>query len=659
MRNVKISLSLLLIMVTSQLWSAIYWVGSSPGCSGGNVRATLNLALLSAALNSDSTDEIRLTNTVSYTGNSDGSYVLTDWSPAAAGQLTLVGGYADCNTAVTTRTAVGSTSNPVFTVETSSQASSEVTFKNLDISASSQYGLIAQGGAEVILDNVKVDSNESGIWVKDGGFVEVKAASRVQYNGSVATVPAGGGIRCSGINSAVTVAGLIKRNRAGSGGNLYVSSGCFVELTNGALIEGWGNSTNDADFGGGIYVAEGGELLATGGQQHVTISKHSADYGGAIYLSNTGKATLINTLIDGNIAHVDGAAIYANSNTTLTSPQLIMDKDSSCTLINTCSAISNNIQTGSLIYNRNSFIDISRTMIRNNTLSASLVPGAQEVILYVNSLSGAVAKNRLDRLAVARNEFNILAVVNGSSEVDITHLTMARNSYFNTSSGLILDPLFIGNQGGEVEVQNSIINDSAGSHNVSGIITGDCNLVDDSGGLPAGSFDIGSAQFVNVTGNNADVRQIASSPGVDMCQEDDFAWSNNLDIELQAAPVNENTNPQGAPGQSGGLFDAGYDEVYDNIGPDEFLLSVQKQGSGSGSIVSTPSGIACGTDCSEVYFNGTLVTLFANASTGSDFINWLNCPLATGNQCLVSVQASQTISAVFEPDDLIFKNGFE
>ena len=144
-----------------------------------------------------------------------------------------------------------------------------------------------------------------------------------------------------------------------------------------------------------------------------------------------------------------------------------------------------------------------------------------------------------------------------------------------------------------------------------------------------------------------------------MCLEDDFAWSNNLDIELQTAPVNENTNPQGAPGQAGGLFDAGYDEVYDNIGPDEFLLSIQKQGSGSGSVVSSPIGIACGTDCSEVYFNGTLVTLFANVSAGSDFVQWLNCPLASGNECLVSVQSTQTITAVFEPDDLIFRDGFE
>jgi hypothetical protein len=647
-----------LFVFSSPLWGAQYWVGNSASCTGANVRSSLSLALLAAALDGDSSDEIRLTNTVTYTGG-NGNYALTDWSPSAAGSLTLVGGYVDCNTAVTTETVVGATTNTVFTVQTSSQATSQVTFKNLVISASDQYGLIVQGGGEVVLDNSKVDSNQNGVWVKDGGFLEVKANSRIQYNGTVASVPAGGGLRCSGTNSAVTVAGLIKRNRAASGGNLYVSSGCFVELTNGALIEGYGLSSLDANYGAGVYVASGGELLASGGQQHVTISKNTADYGGAIYISETGRATLINTLIDGNIGHVAGSAIYANSSSTLASPQLIMDKDSSCTLINTCSAISNNIQSGSLIYNRNSYIDISRTMIRNNILSASLVPGTQEVVLYANSLSGAVAKVRLDRVAVARNEINLMTVANGQSQVDMTHMTVARNSYFDTGSGMLLDPIFIGNQGGDVEVQNSIINDSSGMQNISGSFNGDCNLVDDSSGWPVGDFDIGTAQFVNVTGNNADVRQLASSPGVDMCVEDDFAWSNNLDIELQTAPVNENTNPQGAPGQAGGLFDAGYDEVYDNIGPDEFLLSIQKQGSGSGSVVSSPIGIACGTDCSEVYFNGTLVTLFANVSAGSDFVQWLNCPLASGNECLVSVLSTQTITAVFEPDDLIFRDGFE
>jgi hypothetical protein len=129
----------------------------------------------------------------------------------------------------------------------------------------------------------------------------------------------------------------------------------------------------DANYGGGIYVSAGGELYASGGHQHVTISKNNADYGGAIYISESGKATLINTLIENNNANIEGTAIYANSSNTLSAPQLVMDKDSSCVLINTCSAISENTVTGSLIYVRNSFVDISRTMIRNNNMPSPLV----------------------------------------------------------------------------------------------------------------------------------------------------------------------------------------------------------------------------------------------------------------------------------------------
>ena len=144
-----------------------------------------------------------------------------------------------------------------------------------------------------------------------------------------------------------------------------------------------------------------------------------------------------------------------------------------------------------------------------------------------------------------------------------------------------------------------------------------------------------------------------------MCLEDGFNWTGNTDLEYQSTPVNENTNPQGSPGQAGGLYDAGADEVYANVGEDEFLLSVERLGSGSGSIVSTPLGIACGTDCSEVFFNETLVTLFANPSSGSEFVGWSGCPLANGNECIISVEEPATVGAIFQSDDIIFVNGFE
>jgi hypothetical protein len=51
-------------------------------------------------------------------------------------------------------------------------------------------------------------------------------------------------------------------------------------------------------------------------------------------------------------------------------------------------------------------------------------------------------------------------------------------------------------------------------------------------------------------------------------------------------------------------------------------LTVTKAGSGTGTVTSVPAGIACGVDCTEVYINGTEVTLTATPDTGSDFTGW-------------------------------------
>ena len=40
-----------------------------------------------------------------------------------------------------------------------------------------------------------------------------------------------------------------------------------------------------------------------------------------------------------------------------------------------------------------------------------------------------------------------------------------------------------------------------------------------------------------------------------------------------------------------------------------FTLNLTKSGTGSGSVTSAPAGISCGTDCSEVYSSGTVVSL--------------------------------------------------
>jgi hypothetical protein len=53
--------------------------------------------------------------------------------------------------------------------------------------------------------------------------------------------------------------------------------------------------------------------------------------------------------------------------------------------------------------------------------------------------------------------------------------------------------------------------------------------------------------------------------------------------------------------------------------PSTFTLTVTKLGGGSGTVSSSPVGIQCGTDCSQAYASGTVVTMRAVPATGSTF----------------------------------------
>ena len=57
--------------------------------------------------------------------------------------------------------------------------------------------------------------------------------------------------------------------------------------------------------------------------------------------------------------------------------------------------------------------------------------------------------------------------------------------------------------------------------------------------------------------------------------------------------------------------------------PDQvFTLTVLLAGSGNGTVASSPSGIDCGSDCTELYPEGTAVTLTPTSAAGSIFADW-------------------------------------
>jgi uncharacterized repeat protein (TIGR02543 family) len=77
-----------------------------------------------------------------------------------------------------------------------------------------------------------------------------------------------------------------------------------------------------------------------------------------------------------------------------------------------------------------------------------------------------------------------------------------------------------------------------------------------------------------------------------------------------------------------------------------FTLTVNKSGTGTGTVTSKPSGINCGTDCTEDYLGGTSVTLTAKAATGSRFTGWSGACTGTST-CRVTMTTANAAVANF------------
>ena len=77
-------------------------------------------------------------------------------------------------------------------------------------------------------------------------------------------------------------------------------------------------------------------------------------------------------------------------------------------------------------------------------------------------------------------------------------------------------------------------------------------------------------------------------------------------------------------------------------------LTVTKAGAGSGTVTSTPGGIACGADCAQDYDHGTAVTLTAAAAAGSSFTGFTGAGCSgAGTTCVVTMDQARTATATF------------
>jgi hypothetical protein len=77
-----------------------------------------------------------------------------------------------------------------------------------------------------------------------------------------------------------------------------------------------------------------------------------------------------------------------------------------------------------------------------------------------------------------------------------------------------------------------------------------------------------------------------------------------------------------------------------------YTLTVDKTGTGDGTVSSTPPGIDCGSDCSEIFLSGTVVELEATPDGSSTFTGWGGACSGTGG-CTVTMHADRAVTATF------------
>ena len=327
----------------------------------------------------------------------------------------------------------------------------------------------------------------------------------------------------------------------------------------------------------------------------------SENNGGGIFTSN-GNPTLAQVAFSGNFADFAGGGMY----NIISSPVLtdvifsgnaanygggMYNEYSSSPSLNNASLSGNSANGGGGIYN-----NLSNPELTNVSLSGNAA----------NSAGGGIYNN------------------NGS-------IPNVRNSILwhnQDSSGTGTLTATVYNDSSTITLTHSIVQGTGGSASW----TTDPSLVDGGDNLDSDPLFILTVEPATAPTTSGNLRLQPTSPAIN-AGEDQYVTGIPTDLD-------------GNSRISGGTVDMGAYEFQ------FYSLDVSLGGSGSGKVSSTPAGIDCAagsteSDCTEIYADGTVVTLTASADSGSIFAGWNGACTNTAGDCVVTMTQVQTVTATF------------
>jgi len=143
-----------------------------------------------------------------------------------------------------------------------------------------------------------------------------------------------------------------------------------------------------------------------------------------------------------------------------------------------------------------------------------------------------------------------------------------------------------------------------------------------------------------------------SGPGISCGTDCSEPYDRGTSVTLTAAPASGSafTGWSGCDTVSGTTCTvtmSGARVVTATFDVQRFTLTVNKAGLGSGTVTSSPPGINCGTDCSEPYPSGTVVTLTATPALLNVFTGWDGCDAVSDTTCTVTMSRARSVTASF------------
>jgi hypothetical protein len=488
---------------------------------------------------------------------------------------------------------------------------------------------VALGGTGTLQDSTIQSNGYSGVRIGDGDIIV--SGTEIASNGTGATYAEAGVQIVGNLEMDVNLAdNYIHHNQntysGCNGGGVYIDTAAtgWVTLTDNIIQENVAGKlpTDSHGYGGGVYIIGDNVRLERNVIQDNTAigfiwasTYYYGGLGGGVYTNNS--PMLINNLITGNSAKFKGSGVYIRGG----SPNLYH------TTVANNSAGEGNDQTGIYVAEKSS-TEKAQPKIWN-TVVANQTTG-----IYVK---GDVTNNT--------------ALINSILWHDNTNNTGGTGTFF-LSNELTGDPLFIDPASNDYHLGNGSAAIDAGLNG--SVPAGVSTDLDGNARIANGIVDLGAYEnqdrfLLTIHRAGGGTGSVTSEPsGID-CGSDcaqTYDASTTVTLTPAANPDSLFTGWSGDMDCADGQITMKADQTCIATFFKPVTLTITKAGTGHGTVTSTPAGINCGTDCTEIYDTGTAVALHANPNATSVFVGWSGVPDCSDGQ--LTMNTDESCAATFK-----------